>query len=74
MMGGLTRRERNVAALVAEGHTNTEIAAVLGLSPTTAKWHVSQILQKLGLRGRVQLAVYARENGLSESSEYPSPP
>lgn len=73
-MGELTRRERKVAALVAEGHTNSEIAEVLGLSPTTAKWHVSQILQKLGLRGRVQLAVYAREHGLLASSECPSWP
>ncbi len=64
LTAGLTPREREVAGLVAEGHTNAEIARLLGVSPTTAKWHVSQILQKLGLRRRVQIAVYARDHGL----------
>ena len=47
-MAELTRRERKVAALVAEGHTNRVMAEALGFSSTTAKWHVNQILQKLG--------------------------
>lgn len=58
----LSARERHVAALVACGYTNAEIARTLVVTPTTAKWHVSQILRKLGLRGRVQLAVCAREH------------
>jgi DNA-binding CsgD family transcriptional regulator len=53
----LTARERDIAALVAESRTNAEIGAVLAIAPTTAKWHVSQILRKLNLRSRVQLAV-----------------
>jgi DNA-binding NarL/FixJ family response regulator len=61
----LSPREQQVAALVAEGLTNLEIAQGLGVSSTTAKWHVSQILRKLGLRGRVQLALYAREHGFT---------
>jgi DNA-binding NarL/FixJ family response regulator len=60
----LTAREREIAGLVAKGLTNDEIGRALHLSPTTIKWHVSQILRKLGLRSRVLLAVYAREHGL----------
>jgi DNA-binding NarL/FixJ family response regulator len=56
----LTPREREVALLVAEGRTNAEIGQALATTPTTAKWHVSQILRKLGLRSRVQLAVCAQ--------------
>jgi DNA-binding NarL/FixJ family response regulator len=56
----LTPREREVALLVAEGRTNAEIGQALVTTPTTAKWHVSQILRKLGLRSRVQLAVCAQ--------------
>jgi DNA-binding NarL/FixJ family response regulator len=56
----LTPREREVALLVAEGCTNAEIGRALATTPTTAKWHVSQILRKLGLRSRVQLAVCAQ--------------
>jgi DNA-binding NarL/FixJ family response regulator len=58
----LTAREREVARLVAGGQTNKEIARTLGVTPATAKWHVSQILTKLGLQGRVQLAVYAHDH------------
>ncbi len=61
----LTRREREIAAVIALGHTNAGIARTLGISPTTAKWHVSRILQKLSLTSRVQLAVYAQTSGLT---------
>jgi DNA-binding CsgD family transcriptional regulator len=64
LTGRLTAREREVAALVAEGRTNAEIGRALTMTPTTAKWHVSQILRKLALRRRVQLAVCAREHAL----------
>jgi DNA-binding NarL/FixJ family response regulator len=57
----LTSRERQVAALVGRGRTNAEIAAALVVSPATAKWHVSQLLRKLGLRSRVELALCARD-------------
>ena len=54
----LTRREREVAALVAEGRSNREIAAALVLSERTAENHVQSILRKLGLGNRSQVAVH----------------
>jgi DNA-binding NarL/FixJ family response regulator len=49
-------RERSIAALVAEGRTNREIAEALVLSPETVKSHVSRILRKLGAANRVEAA------------------
>ncbi|CAM5412289.1 response regulator [Streptomyces aurantiogriseus] len=60
----LSEREREVLALVARGLTNTEIAETLGLSPLTAKTHVSRIMGKLGARDRAQLVIVAYESGL----------
>jgi DNA-binding NarL/FixJ family response regulator len=60
----LTRREREIVALVAEGLSNTEIAARLVLSPATAKTHVSRAMVKLAVRDRAQLVVLAYETGL----------
>ena len=54
----LTRREREVAELLAEGLTNREIAARLHLSERTAQNHVQHILTKLGLANRSQVAVW----------------
>ncbi|MCX5263411.1 MMPL family transporter [Streptomyces sp. NBC_00199] len=61
---GLSEREREVLALVARGLTNTEIGETLGLSPLTAKTHVSRIMGKLGARDRAQLVIVAYESGL----------
>jgi FixJ family two-component response regulator len=60
----LTPREREVLALVAEGHTNRRIAASLQVSPATARNHVEHILRKLGVADRTQAAVKALELGL----------
>ena len=60
----LTERELGVVRLVAQGMSNTEIAARLYLSEATVKSHVARILAKLGLRDRVQVAVFAYENGI----------
>jgi len=63
-LAGLTDREREVVALVAEGLTNDEIAARLVMSGATAKTHVSRAMIKLHARDRAQLVVFAYESGL----------
>ncbi|CAM3873785.1 response regulator transcription factor [Alkalicoccus chagannorensis] len=55
----LTKREKDIAALVGEGRTNQEIASELFLSIGTVKNHISVILDKLDLRDRTQLAIFA---------------
>jgi DNA-binding NarL/FixJ family response regulator len=62
--GGLSEREHEVVRLVASGLSNAEIAASLYLSEATIKSHITRILAKLGLRDRVQIAVYAYESGI----------
>lgn len=64
---GLTAREREVLGLVAGGATNKDIAAALGISPSTVKNHLQSILGKLHLENRVQAAAYALREGLSPS-------
>jgi len=60
----LSARELDVLRLIARGMENAEIAEALNISPRTAKNHVSNILAKLGLPGRVQAAIYAVRRGL----------
>jgi NarL family two-component system response regulator LiaR len=62
----LTAREVDVIRLVAQGKSNREIAELLVISEKTAKSHISNILGKLGLEDRTQMAVYAFKNGLVE--------
>ncbi|MBY8340896.1 response regulator transcription factor [Streptomyces spinosirectus] len=60
----LSDREREVLTLLARGLNNTEIGEALGLSPLTAKTHVSRIMGKVGARDRAQLVILAYESGL----------
>ena len=64
----LTAREREVFLLLAKGLGNAEIATSSFLSETTVKTHVRSILHKLRLRSRVQVVVFAYENGLVGSA------
>ena len=63
--GELTPREREVAALLAEGLSNSELARRLFISPRTAAVHVSNILTKLGMTSRTEVAAWAVRNGLT---------
>jgi DNA-binding NarL/FixJ family response regulator len=65
--GGLTAREREVARLIAQGQSNREIAATLFVGEATVATHVSNILGKLDLTSRAQIAAWAVEHDLSQA-------
>ncbi len=67
--GGLTRRERQVAAVVAHGLSNQEIADALVVSVKTVEAHVSRILSKLGFSSRAQIAAWAVDKGLAAAPQ-----
>lgn len=62
----LTPREEEVVKLIAEAHTNAQIADVLHLSEKTVESHRANVLRKLGMRDRVELVRYAIRRGLIE--------
>jgi DNA-binding CsgD family transcriptional regulator len=65
-LGGLTARERELVALIARGFQNRQIAAALELSVRTVDAHLEHIRRKLGIRTRVEIAVWAARHGLVE--------
>ncbi|MFD0582284.1 response regulator transcription factor [Dactylosporangium darangshiense] len=68
-VSALTEREREVAAWVATGRSNDEIAAELAVSPATVRTHVGRAMLKLNARDRAQLAVFAIRAGLTVRRE-----
>jgi DNA-binding CsgD family transcriptional regulator len=67
----LSRRELQVAHLLAPGLTNSDIAQLMNLSPTTISSHVGHILSKLGFRSRAQIAAWVVEQRLGAKSQVP---
>jgi DNA-binding NarL/FixJ family response regulator len=61
----LTRREREVAACIARGLSNRQIAAELVITTSTTERHVANILNKLAMRSRTQVAAWAAAHGLA---------
>jgi two-component system response regulator NreC len=60
----LSEREREIFQLVAEGHSNKEIAELLSVSPTTVETHRAHILQKLDVHNTAELVLYAVRRGV----------
>ncbi|MCA9867383.1 MAG: helix-turn-helix transcriptional regulator [Anaerolineae bacterium] len=65
---GLTDRERQVLGLVADGHTDAEIAGMLTLSVYTVQNHVKSILRKLNARNRTQASTIYHQANMTNSS------
>jgi two-component system nitrate/nitrite response regulator NarL len=61
---GLTKREQEVLHFLSEGSTNKAIAIALQTSERTVEFHVSNLLKKLGMKGRWEAVIWAREHGL----------
>lgn len=64
--GQLTRREREVLGILAEGGNNDAIAQALVISPQTARTHIQNVLGKLGVHSRLEAAAFVRRNDLVE--------
>ena len=69
----LTFREREVLVFLAEGLSNAEIAAQMHISVAAVKYHVSNILSKLGVTNRTEAAALARKHGLTPTSDPDTP-
>jgi DNA-binding CsgD family transcriptional regulator len=65
----LTAREQEVAALVAQGLTNRQIASELSISEHTVATHITNILKRLGLNSRSRLSAWVAERGLPPSEK-----
>jgi two-component system, NarL family, nitrate/nitrite response regulator NarL len=67
-MAGLTKRQREIFALLLSGYSNKEIARHLGVLEGTVKVHVRAMMQKLGARNRTQIAILAARSGFTRSA------
>jgi two-component system, NarL family, nitrate/nitrite response regulator NarL len=59
----MTKRKRGIVALIADGLSKKEIAQKLNIATYTVKSHVHNVLEKLALRSRLQIAAYIRDEG-----------
>jgi predicted ATPase/DNA-binding CsgD family transcriptional regulator len=66
--GGLSRREHEVATLVAQGRSNREIADALAITERTVEGHISSMLGKLDFRSRAQISAWLVEQGLARAA------
>jgi len=67
---GLTTRERQVIALVAAGYTDRDLAEKLGVRENTAKHHLTHVFDKLGVANRLELLLFAFDQGLTKEDEF----
>ncbi len=65
--GGLSNRERETAALIAQGKSNRDIAEIMTVRKKTVETYVTRILNKLGFKSRVEVATWAIETGLKDA-------
>jgi two-component system nitrate/nitrite response regulator NarL len=68
-MAKLTKREKEILALLADGADNNAIAQVLVISPGTARTHVQNVLGKLGVHSRLEAAAFVMRNGIRHELE-----
>jgi len=70
----LSARERQVAALIAQGYSNRQVGAALSIAERTAISHVEHIMNKLGVNSRAQIAAWAVREGLETGEGESLPP
>jgi DNA-binding NarL/FixJ family response regulator len=66
LLAEFTPRELDVLRLLAEGHDTTNLATRLGIAPHTVEWHVSHVIEKLGVHSKLQAVIAAARMGLIE--------
>ena len=70
----MTPREREIVELIGDGLSNKELATRLGVAAHTVKSHVRNIMEKLALHSRLQIAVYAHRQGPERATTLPAAP
>jgi DNA-binding NarL/FixJ family response regulator len=67
---GLTKRERQILCLVAEGHSNAQLAGMLWVTEQTVKFHLSNVYRKIDVANRTEAARWAQLHGLLSSGDH----